>query len=136
LGNPQRRFVAVQLAGTNGKGSTAAMTDAVLRAAGVRTGLYTSPHLSRFTERIRVAGVEADGDRLAALDARVAATGVPLTYFQVATLLGFLFMAEEGVEVAVFETGFGGRLDAVTACEPAATAVTSIALDHTQYLGA
>lgn len=135
LGDPQRRFAAVQIAGTNGKGSTAAMAEAIWRAAGARTGLYTSPHLARFTERIRVAGVEADGDRLAALDARVAATGVPLTYFEVATLLAFLLMAEEGVEVAVLETGLGGRLDAVTACEPAATAVTSIALDHTQYLG-
>jgi dihydrofolate synthase/folylpolyglutamate synthase len=135
LGNPQRRFTAVQIAGTNGKGSTAAMTDAVLRAAGVRTGLYTSPHLSRFTERLRVGGVEADGDRLAALDARVAATGVPLTYFEVATALAFLLFAEEKVDVAVLETGLGGRLDAVTTCEPAATAITSVALDHMDYLG-
>jgi dihydrofolate synthase/folylpolyglutamate synthase len=135
LGDPQRRFAAVQLAGTNGKGSAAAMTESILRAAGVRTGLYTSPHLSRFTERIRVAGAEADGDRLAALDARVAATGVPLTYFEIATALAFLTFAEEGVEVAVLETGLGGRLDAVTTCEPLATAVTSIGLDHLGYLG-
>jgi dihydrofolate synthase/folylpolyglutamate synthase len=135
LGDPQRRFAAVQIAGTNGKGSTAAMTEAVLRAAGVRTGLYTSPHLSRFTERIRVAGAEADGDRLAALEPRVAATGVPLTYFEIATALAFLTFAEEGVELAVLETGLGGRLDAVTTCEPVATAVTSIGLDHADYLG-
>jgi dihydrofolate synthase/folylpolyglutamate synthase len=135
LGDPQRRFAAVQVAGTNGKGSTAAMTEAILRAAGIRTGLYTSPHLSRFTERIRVAGAEADGDRLAARDARVAATGVPLTYFEIATALAFLTFAEEGVEVAVLETGLGGRLDAVTTCEPLATAVTSIGLDHLGYLG-
>jgi dihydrofolate synthase / folylpolyglutamate synthase len=135
LGDPQRRFAAVQIAGTNGKGSTAAMTEAVLRAAGVRTGLYTSPHLARFTERIQVAGAEADGDRLAALEARVAATGVPLTYFEIATALGFLTFAEAGVEVAVLETGLGGRLDAVTTCEPLATAVTSIGLDHADYLG-
>ncbi len=136
LGDPQRRFAAVQIAGTNGKGSTAAMTEAILRAAGLRTGLYTSPHLARFTERIRVAGVEVDGDRLAALDARVVATGVPLTYFEIATALAFLAFAEEGVEVAVLETGLGGRLDAVTTCEPLATAITSIGLDHTAYLGA
>ena len=135
LGDPQRRFAAVQLAGTNGKGSTAAMVEAILRAAGVRTGLYTSPHLSRFTERIRVAGAEADGDRLAALDARITATGVPLTYFEIATALAFLHFAEEGVELAVLETGLGGRLDAVTTCEPLATAVTSIGVDHTDYLG-
>jgi dihydrofolate synthase/folylpolyglutamate synthase len=135
LGDPQRRFAAVQIAGTNGKGSTAAMAEAVLRAAGVRTALHTSPHLCRFTERIQVAGAEVDGDALAALDARIAATGAPLTYFEIATVLAFLAFAEAGVEIAVLETGLGGRLDAVTACEPAATAVTSIGLDHMDYLG-
>src|SRR3954471_8257116 len=135
LGDPQTRFAAVQIAGTNGKGSTAAMTEAVLREAGVRTGLYTSPHLARFTERIRIDGREADGDRLAALDRRVAAIGVPLTYFEIATALAFLAMAEAGVELAVLETGLGGRLDAVTTCVPCATAITSIGLDHTEYLG-
>ncbi|HET6151125.1 MAG TPA: Mur ligase family protein, partial [Polyangia bacterium] len=135
LGSPEERLPAVQIAGTNGKGSTAAMTEAILRAAGWRTGLYTSPHLSRFTERIRVAGQEVDGDRLARLDARIVATGVPLTYFEVATLLAFLVMAEDGVELAVLETGLGGRLDAVTACQPLATAITSIGRDHLDYLG-
>ncbi len=135
LGDPQKRFAAVQIAGTNGKGSTAAMAEAILRAAGLRTGLYTSPHLARFTERIRVAGREVDGDRLAALDARVVATGVPLTYFEIATALAFLTFAEERVDVAVLETGLGGRLDAVTVAEPLATAITSIGLDHTAYLG-
>ncbi|HXT99995.1 MAG TPA: cyanophycin synthetase [Polyangia bacterium] len=135
LGDPQARFAAVQIAGTNGKGSTAAMTEAVLREAGLRTGLYSSPHLARFTERIRVDGQEANGDRLAALDRLVAATEVPLTYFEVATALAFLAMAEAGVEIAVLETGLGGRLDAVTTCVPCATAITSIGLDHTEYLG-
>lgn len=135
LGDPQKRFAAVQLAGTNGKGSTAAMAEAALREAGLRTGLYSSPHLARFTERIRIAGAEVDGDRLAALDRLVVATEVPLTYFEVATALGFLAMAEAGVEVAVLETGLGGRLDAVTTCEPCATAITSIGLDHGEYLG-
>ena len=135
LGDPQARFTAVQIAGTNGKGSTAAMTEAVLRAAGLRTGLYSSPHLSRFTERIRIAGREVEGDRLAALDRLVVATEVPLTYFEVATALAFLAMAEAGVEVAVLETGLGGRLDAVTTCVPCATAITSIGLYHTGYLG-
>jgi dihydrofolate synthase/folylpolyglutamate synthase len=135
LGDPQRRFAAVQIAGTNGKGSTAAMTEAILRAAGLRTGLYTSPHLARFTERIRVAGREVDGERLAALDGRVVGAGVPLTYFEIATALAFLVFAEEAVEIAVLETGLGGRLDAVTTCEPLATAITSIGIDHTGYLG-
>jgi dihydrofolate synthase/folylpolyglutamate synthase len=135
LGDPQRRFAAVQIAGTNGKGSTAAMAEAILRGAGLRTGLYTSPHLARFTERIRVAGEEVAGDRLAALDLQVAASGVPLTYFEIATALAFLAFAEAGVEVAVLETGLGGRLDAVTTCEPAVTAVTTVAFDHMDYLG-
>ncbi|HEY4392622.1 MAG TPA: Mur ligase family protein [Polyangia bacterium] len=135
LGDPQKRFAAVQLAGTNGKGSTAAMTEAVLRGAGLRTGLTTSPHLARFTERIRIAGVEVDGDRLAALDERIVATGVPLTYFEIATVLAFLAFAEAGVEIAVLETGLGGRLDAVTTSEPLATAITSIGFDHLAYLG-
>jgi dihydrofolate synthase/folylpolyglutamate synthase len=135
LGNPQRRFGAVQIAGTNGKGSTAAMTEAVLRAHGFRCGLYTSPHLGRFTERIRVAGHESDGDRLAQVGKRVAATGVPLTYFEIATAIAFVVMDEDAVDVAVLETGLGGRLDAVTACEPLATAITSIGMDHTAYLG-
>ena len=127
LGDPQTRFAAVQIAGTNGKGSTAAMTEAVLREAGLRTGLYSSPHLARFTERIRVDGREADGGRLAALDRLVVATEVPLTYFEIATVLAFLAMAEAGVEIAVLETGLGGRLDAVTTCVPCATAITSSA---------
>jgi len=135
LGDPQARMAAVQIAGTNGKGSTAAMTEAVLREAGWRTGLYSSPHLARFTERIRVDGREVEGDRLAALDRLVAATEVPLTYFEVATALAFLAMADAGVEIAVLETGLGGRLDAVTTCAPCATAITSIGIDHTGYLG-
>ncbi|HVY38938.1 MAG TPA: Mur ligase family protein, partial [Polyangia bacterium] len=135
LGDPQRRYLTVQIAGTNGKGSTAAMAEAILRAAGLRTGLYTSPHLARFTERIRVGGREADGDRLAALDLRVQACGERLTYFEIATVLGFLAFAEAGVDAAVLETGLGGRLDAVTCCEPVATAITSIGIDHTEYLG-
>ncbi len=135
LGSPEQRLPAVQIAGTNGKGSTAAMTESILRAAGWRTGLYTSPHLCRFTERIRVAGVEVAGDRLAQLDTAIAATGVPLTYFEVATVLAFQVMAEERVEIGVLETGLGGRLDAVTACAPLATAITSIGWDHMDFLG-
>jgi dihydrofolate synthase / folylpolyglutamate synthase len=135
LGAPEQRLPAVQIAGTNGKGSTAAMTEAILRAAGWRTGLYTSPHLSRFTERIRVDGAEVDGDRLARLDAAIVETGVPLTYFEVATVLAFLALAQDRVDLAVLETGLGGRLDAVTACRPLATAITSIGWDHMDYLG-
>ncbi len=135
LGAPERAYVTVQIAGTNGKGSTAAMTEAILRAAGLRTGLFTSPHLCRFTERIRIDGAEVDGERLAALDQAVVATGVPLTYFEVSAALAFAAFRDQGVQVAVLETGLGGRLDAATAAAPVATAITSIGLDHTDVLG-
>jgi dihydrofolate synthase/folylpolyglutamate synthase len=105
-----------------------------LRAAGLRTGLFTSPHLTRFTERIRIDGQDIDGDYLAALDARVAATAVPLTYFEVATVLAFLAFAAK-VDVAVLETGLGGRLDATSVCHPVACTITSIAFDHEALLG-
>lgn len=135
LGSPERRVPALHIAGTNGKGSVAAMTDSILRRAGFRTGLFTSPHLVRFTERIRLGGVEIDGDRLAKLDEAVAATQVPLTFFEIATVLAFLAFAEAKVEVAVLETGLGGRLDATSVCHPLACAISTIALDHQAILG-
>jgi dihydrofolate synthase/folylpolyglutamate synthase len=135
LGSPERRLRALHIAGTNGKGSTAALADAILRSAGLRVGLFTSPHLTRFTERIRIDGVEIDGDVLAQLDDELAATQVPLTFFEVATVLAFLAFDRARVDVAVLETGLGGRLDATSACQPVACAITSIALDHESILG-
>ena len=135
LGSPERRLPAVHIAGTNGKGSCAAITESILRKAGLRTGLFTSPHLVRFTERIRIDGLEIDGDRVALLDDSVAATGVPLTYFEVATVLALLAFSEARVDVAILETGLGGRLDATSACHPRACAITSIASDHEAILG-
>ena len=135
LGSPERRVPAVHIAGTNGKGSCAALTDSILRQAGLRTGLFTSPHLSRFTERIRIDGVEIDGDHLALLDQAVAATAVPLTFFEVSVVLAFLAFAEAKVDVAILETGLGGRLDATSVCHPLVCAITSIALDHEAILG-
>ena len=135
LGWPERRFRAVQIAGTNGKGSTAAFLESILRAAGLHTGLFTSPHLCRFSERIRIDGREVEGERLGQLDHAVAATGVPLTYFEISAVLAFLAFAEAGVDLAVLETGLGGRLDATTASHPVACAITSIALDHQDLLG-
>ena len=135
VGHPELRVPAVHIAGTNGKGSCAALCDSILRQAGFRTGLFTSPHLTRFTERIRINGLEVDGDHLAELDLAVEATSVPLTYFEVATLLAFLAFAEARVDVAILETGLGGRLDATATCRPVATAITSIALDHEAILG-
>jgi len=136
--HPERRVPAVHVAGTNGKGSTCAMVDAVLRAAGLRVGLYTSPHLIRFNERIRIGGQaiedEVLGRRL--LDVlRRSPTAAQLTYFELGTLVAFLHFAEEGVDVAVLETGLGGRLDATATCLPRATAITALGLDHTELLG-
>jgi dihydrofolate synthase/folylpolyglutamate synthase len=135
LGSPERRLRALHIAGTNGKGSTAALTDAILRAAGLRVGLFTSPHLTRFTERIRIDGEEIDGDLLARLDDELLATQIPLTFFEVATVLAFMAFDRAQVDVAVLETGLGGRLDATSACQPVACAITSIALDHENILG-
>jgi dihydrofolate synthase/folylpolyglutamate synthase len=135
LGSPHHRVPAIHIAGTNGKGSCAAMTESILRSAGFRTGLYTSPHLVHFVERIRIAGKEIDGERLAQLDYRLAATGIPLSFFEIATVLALLAFAEDGVEIAVLETGLGGRLDATTTCHPLASAITTIAMDHEAILG-
>jgi dihydrofolate synthase / folylpolyglutamate synthase len=135
LDQPQTKFLTVQIAGTNGKGSTAAFLESILRTSGLRTGLFTSPHLARFSERIRIDGREVEGARLGALDQAVAATGVPLTYFEISAALALLAFADAGVDVAVLETGLGGRLDATTACQPMACAITSIALDHQEMLG-
>ena len=135
LGHPESACAVVHIAGTNGKGSTAAMTAAILQAAGWKTALFTSPHLSRFTERFRLGGAEIDSEVLAALDAEVLATGVPLTYFETATVLFWLAARQDGADVAVVEVGLGGRLDATNVCQPVATAITSIGLDHQDLLG-
>jgi dihydrofolate synthase/folylpolyglutamate synthase len=138
LGHPERQLPAVHVAGTNGKGSTCAMVDAVLRASGFRVGLYTSPHLVRFNERIRLGGQDIDdaalGSRLLQVLQR-SPTAASLTYFELGTLVAFFHFAEEGVDFAVLETGLGGRLDATSTCLPRATAVTRVGLDHMELLG-
>src|SRR5580765_1108543 len=137
LDHPERTFRAVHVAGTNGKGSTCALIERALRAAGHRTGLFTSPHLVDFRERIRVDGRWADERRLGALLARV--SGLPSapgrTFFEIATALGFAWFAAEGVEWAVVEVGLGGRLDTTNVLDPEVCAITSIGLDHTEILG-
>jgi dihydrofolate synthase / folylpolyglutamate synthase len=138
-GHPERRFPALHVAGTNGKGSTAAMLDAVLTAAGYRTGLYTSPHLVDFTERIRAGGRTIPRDAVVGLVAELRhdleAAGIRLTHFEFATLLAFEWFARVGIDVGVIEVGLGGRLDATNVVEPLATAITSIGRDHEEYLG-
>jgi dihydrofolate synthase/folylpolyglutamate synthase len=127
----------ITVAGTNGKGSTCAMLDAILRAGGYRTGLYTSPHLLRYNERVRVAGVECDDpllcDGFAAVEA--ARGGTPLTYFEFGTLAAFWIFAQKKIEVAVLEVGLGGRLDAVNAIDADCAVLTSVGIDHVEFLG-
>ena len=138
-GHPERTFPAVHVAGTNGKGSTAAMVEAVLRKAGRRTGLYTSPHLVDFAERIRGGGRTIPHDAVVALVEELRATlgraGIALTHFEFCTLLAFAWFARVGIDVGVIEVGLGGRLDATNTVHAVATAVTSIARDHEEWLG-
>ncbi len=139
LGDPHRRLPpVVHVAGTNGKGSTLAFLRAVLEAAGCRVHVYTSPHLVRFNERIRLAGRLIDDAVLAdVLAACEAANGdAPITHFEITTCAAFLAFAETPADVVLLETGLGGRLDATNVIErPAATAITAIAMDHMQFLG-
>jgi len=138
LGNPQNHFKSIHIAGTKGKGSTAAMTEAILRAAGLRTGLYTSPHLHTFRERIRVGGELLSQQALIDLVNRcqpaIEAVEV-ITTFEIITVLCFMFFALEKIEWAVIETGLGGRLDATNVITPEITAITTLSLDHTYLLG-
>ncbi len=127
----------VTVAGTNGKGSVVATLEALLHSSGVTTGVYTSPHLLRFSERIRIGGKEAtDADIVTALEEVEAARGaVPLTYFEFTTLAALLLFRTHGVAVVVLEVGLGGRLDAVNIVDPSVAVITSIALDHQEWLG-
>ena len=127
----------ITVGGTNGKGSTCAMLEAILRAAGQRTGLYTSPHLVRYNERVRIAGVEAQDAALCEGFAVVekAREGVPLTYFEFGTLAAFHVFREQKIEAAILEVGLGGRLDAVNVVDPDCAVLTSVAIDHVDYLG-
>lgn len=138
LGHPERRFRSLHIGGTNGKGSTAAMTAAVLQASGLRAGLYTSPHLVDFRERIRISGAMVSEERVADLTERVRAATLPdlePTFFETTTAMAFLYFAEAQVDLAVLEVGLGGRFDATNVIEPMACAVTTIGLEHQQYLG-
>lgn len=143
--NPQAEFPAVHIAGTNGKGSTAAITAAILRASGLRSGLYTSPHLVAITERIKIDDAQIAPDEFARLATTVRAAGEKLvaggalaavpTFFEQVTMIAYLYFAERRVDLAVLEVGLGGRLDATNICEPIVTAITPVGFDHEQYLG-
>ena len=136
LGNPQNSFKAITIAGTNGKGSTAAMIASILQSAGYKVGLYTSPHLIDVRERIVINGkkislkdfnrtIEYVKDRMKR----------PVTYFEFLTAVAFVYFQNQKVDIAVLEVGLGGRLDATNICRPLVSVITNIDFDHTEYLG-
>ncbi|MDB5802008.1 MAG: dihydrofolate synthase/tetrahydrofolylpolyglutamate synthase [Rhodocyclales bacterium] len=129
--------VVITVGGTNGKGSTCAMLEAILRAAGYRVGLYTSPHLLRYNERVRVDTQDVDDSRLCEAFAAVekARGEIPLTYFEFGTLAAWVVFAQASLDVIILEVGLGGRLDAVNVFEPDCAIVTGVAMDHMDYLG-
>ncbi len=145
LGEPEKTFPSVLIAGTNGKGSTAATLASVANAAGLRVGLYTSPHLLRVNERVMVSGADIpDGDFArvfevvdGAAHALVADGVLPNypSYFELLTATAFTYFAEQRVELAVLEVGLGGRLDATNSVEPVVSVITDVAMDHMEYLG-
>ncbi|MEX0980394.1 MAG: Mur ligase family protein [Gemmatimonadota bacterium] len=137
VGNPHERYPTLHIGGTNGKGSVASVIASVLGAAGLRVGLYTSPHLCSFRERVQVAGRPAEtATFLAAADElRPAMVRHEPTFFEAATALAFKVFELEAVDVAVVEVGLGGRLDATNVIHPLVSAVTNVALDHAEYLG-
>src|SRR5438445_3946626 len=145
MGHPEREFASVHVAGTNGKGSTAAMLANILQLAGLRPGLYTSPHLLRINERIRLDGAEISDDQFAGSFTRVLAVIEELlasgtlaahpTYFECVTAMAFNFFARAGAEIAVIEVGMGGRLDSTNVIVPEVAAITQIDFDHENFLG-
>lgn len=139
LGHPEKSFPCVHIAGTNGKGSTAAILASLLSNHGLRTGLYTSPHLISVCERFRIDGKDIAPERLAEILGRIKRQieilRLPATYFEITTAAAFLYFAEEGVDIGVIECGLGGRLDATNVCQPLVCVITNVAKDHTKYLG-
>jgi dihydrofolate synthase/folylpolyglutamate synthase len=138
LGEPQRMFRSIHIAGTKGKGSVAAMIESCLRAAGYRTGLYTSPHLIEFTERIQVDGIPISDETLVELVEKLKphVESVPeISTYELTTALGFMHFAEQEVDCAIVEVGLGGRLDATNVLEPLVSVITSLSYDHMHLLG-
>jgi dihydrofolate synthase/folylpolyglutamate synthase len=136
-GHPQNRFTSIHIAGTNGKGSTAAILESILREAGYKTGLYTSPHLIDMRERIKVCGKTITREKvieiLTRLIPHIEATGA--SFFEILTAMAFLYFSEMEVDTAVLETGLGGRLDATNIVTPKMTIITGIGMEHTKILG-
>ena len=137
LGDPHRRYRCLHVGGTNGKGSVASTWASILRHGGERTGLYTSPHLCSFRERIMIEGEPVPAERLveAARRLRPLACGLRMSFFEATTLLALVVFAEEEIDTACIEVGLGGRLDATNVVTPEVCAITNVALDHQEYLG-
>lgn len=144
LGNPHRKIPCVHVAGTNGKGSVCAMIESVLRAAGCKTGLYTSPHLVRVNERIKISGISISDSELQEVLNRVVEAddalvkqqeNRPSTFFELLTAMAFYYFARSGLDIAVLETGMGGRLDATNVVVPVVSVITRLDIEHTAYLG-
>jgi len=139
LDNPEKKLNVIHIAGTNGKGSTAAMLESILRTAGYSTGLYTSPHLVRFSERIRLNGKEITNKEIAELVQKIKSVceknNIQATFFEFTTTLAFLYFSNKKPDYIITETGMGGRLDATNVVTPIITAITNIAIDHVDHLG-
>ena len=137
LGNPHLKFPVVHIAGSNGKGSTSHLTASVLMEAGYKVGLFTSPHLKDYRERIRVNGKKIDPSFVANFveQSKESWKNIEPSFFEITTALAFHYFAHEQVDIAVIEVGMGGRLDSTNIVQPVVTAITSISLDHTQFLG-
>ncbi len=137
--HPERTFASLHIAGTNGKGSTAAMVQRILSLSGYRTALYTSPHLVSFTERMRIGETEISQHEVVALADEVRrrcdGAAVPLTFFEFVTVMALVYFARQRIDVAVIEVGLGGRLDATNVVTPLVAAITTISKDHEAYLG-
>ena len=141
IGNPHKEIQAIHVGGTNGKGSTAAMISSILQREGYRVGLYTSPHLIRFTERIKVNGKEIEEEEVVALtgwmrkEIETAGITAPFTFFDFTTAMALHYFKEKWVDLAILEVGLGGRLDSTNVIDPLISVITNIAKDHEEYLG-
>ena len=139
FGDPQLKKTTIHIGGTNGKGSTAAITESILKASGYKVGLYTSPHLLDFRERIQInrkmIEKQQTADLIFKVKSAVESLKIPITFFEFSTVLAFLYFHEQNTDINIIEVGLGGRLDATNLCKAEISIITSISRDHTQYLG-
>jgi dihydrofolate synthase/folylpolyglutamate synthase len=137
IGNPQQHFKSIHIAGTNGKGSTSHMLAAILQQQGYKTGLYTSPHIHDFRERIRINGNMIEKDFVVAFTQKIKeiSTTIEPSFFEVTVAMAFSYFAEQKIDIAVIETGMGGRLDSTNVINPILSVITNIGMDHTSFLG-